>query len=121
MKLGYTILYVDDVETTLAFYEAAFGLRRRMIDDSKNYGEVDTGETRLGFVNRTFVAGMVPVPLQVASRDGAAPPVELGMVTDDVDAAFRQALAAGAVKVKAPETKPWGQIVGYVRDPNGFL
>jgi lactoylglutathione lyase len=30
-------------------------------------------------------------------------------------------LAAGASAVKSPETKPWGQIVGYVRDPNGFL
>jgi lactoylglutathione lyase len=30
-------------------------------------------------------------------------------------------LASGATEVKPPETKPWGQIVVYVRDLNGFL
>ena len=29
--------------------------------------------------------------------------------------------AAGAVVVKEPQKKPWGQLVGYVRDNNGFL
>jgi uncharacterized glyoxalase superfamily protein PhnB len=51
----------------------------------------------------------------------AAPPFELGLVTDDVETSFRQALASGAAEVKPPETKPWGQVVGYVRDLNGFL
>jgi catechol 2,3-dioxygenase-like lactoylglutathione lyase family enzyme len=27
MKFGYAILYVDDVEATLSFYEKAFGLK----------------------------------------------------------------------------------------------
>ena len=31
------------------------------------------------------------------------------------------ALAAGATAVRAPAKKPWGQIVSYVRDNNGFL
>jgi lactoylglutathione lyase len=35
--------------------------------------------------------------------------------------AFAKALADGAVLVKKPETNPWGQIVGYVRDNNGFF
>jgi uncharacterized glyoxalase superfamily protein PhnB len=42
-------------------------------------------------------------------------------VTDDVQAAFDKAVAAGAVVVTKPTKKPWGQIVGYVRDNNGFL
>ena len=44
MKLGYTILYVSDVEKTVAFYEAAFGLTRRFIHEG-GYAEMDTGET----------------------------------------------------------------------------
>lgn len=28
---------------------------------------------------------------------------------------------AGAIVVKEPTQKPWGQTVGYVRDLNGFL
>ena len=42
-------------------------------------------------------------------------------MADDVEASFRRALASGAVEVKPPEKKPWGQTVGYVRDLNGFL
>ncbi|MEM6437045.1 MAG: hypothetical protein AAF773_24805 [Cyanobacteria bacterium P01_D01_bin.115] len=30
-------------------------------------------------------------------------------------------MAAGAVAVKVPTAKPWGQVVGYVRDLNGCL
>jgi len=32
-----------------------------------------------------------------------------------------QAEAAGARKVADPVTKPWGQVVAYVRDLNGLL
>lgn len=42
-------------------------------------------------------------------------------MTDAVEAAFDRAVSAGAVAVKRPERKPWGQLVGYVRDSNGFL
>src|ERR1700724_2207660 len=107
MKLGYVILYVDDVAATVEFYERAFDLKRRMLDDEHNYGELATGSTRLAFAARAFVTQMLPV--------------ELGFIAADVAAAFRRALAAGAVQVKPPETKPWGQTVGYVRDLNGFL
>lgn len=121
MKFGYTILYVEDVEATVEFYERAFGLQRRMLDDSKNYGELETGGTRLAFAAKELVRNLIPVAFGESGPDKAAPPIELGMVTDDVEASFCRALAAGAVEVKRPEKKPWGQIVGYVRDFNGFL
>lgn len=40
---------------------------------------------------------------------------------DDVPAAFARAVASGAVAVQPPTQKPWGQVVSYVRDGNGFL
>jgi len=121
MRFGYAILYVDDVEATLKFYERAFGLKRRMLDDEKNYGELESGATRLAFAANKFARKLIPVDVAHSGPGAAAPPFELGMVTDDVAASFRQALASGAAEVKPPETKPWGQIVGYVRDVNGFL
>ncbi len=54
MKLGYTILYVDDVPATLAAWEAAFGLERRFLHDSGTYAEVETGATTLSFAEREF-------------------------------------------------------------------
>jgi lactoylglutathione lyase len=121
MKFGYAILYVDDVETTLEFYERAFGLPRRMLDDEKRYGELESGGTRLAFAANKFVRTLIPVDIAQSGRDHAAPPFELGLVTDDVESSFRRALASGAVEVGPPEKKPWGQIVAYVRDLNGFL
>ncbi len=49
MQLGYTIVYVPDVEASLAFFETAFGLSRRFLHESGTYGELDTGATTLSF------------------------------------------------------------------------
>ena len=121
MKLGYTILYVTSVADTLAFYERAFGLERGMVTETGEYGELRTGGTTLAFAANSFAKGITDVPFEAAALDKAAPPVELGLVTDGVDADFDRAVSAGAVAVKRPERKPWGQLVGYVRDNNGFL
>jgi lactoylglutathione lyase len=47
--------------------------------------------------------------------------MEIALVTDDVTAAHIAALAAGGVEVSKPSQKPWGQVVSYVRAPNGVL
>ena len=47
--------------------------------------------------------------------------IAIGFVTKDVEAAFNTAVRAGATSVSKPKTKPWGQVVSYVRDCNGFL
>ncbi len=49
MKFKYTILYVDDVVETFSFYEKAFGLKKKMLHESGDYGELDTGNTTLSF------------------------------------------------------------------------
>ena len=121
MKLGYTILYVASVADTIAFYEAAFGLTRAMITETGEYGELSTGETTLAFGANSFVKGLSGAPFEAAAPEKAAPPIELGFVTDAVEEMFDRAVSAGAVAIKRPERKPWGQLVGYVRDNNGFL
>jgi lactoylglutathione lyase len=120
MKFGYTILYVDDVEGTVAFYERAFGLQRKMVQPNE-FGELDTGSTKLAFAAKSHVKSVLPIPIQHTGTKLDAPPVEIGLVTHDVQAAFDRAVTAGAVVVTPPTQKPWGQVVGYVRDSNGFL
>lgn len=99
----------------------AFGLRRSFVTDTQEYGELNTGTTRLAFAQNEFVKGLTSVPFEAAQPDKSAPPVELGIVTRDVEALYQRAIQARATPVKEPEQKPWGQIVGYVRDLNGFL
>lgn len=121
MKLGYSIVYVPDVAASLVFFEQAFGLTRRFLHESGSYGELDTGATTLSFAahelgDMNFAGGLV-------HADNSVQPLgfEIALVTDDVPAAHARALAAGAREMAAPVHKPWGQVVSYVRCPDGIL
>ncbi|MBN2751492.1 MAG: VOC family protein [Rhodospirillaceae bacterium] len=120
MKLGYVILYVPDVAAAVSFYEQAFGVAVRFVHESGLFAEMETGETALAFTAESLLDGdnLGYRPLRA---DSPSPGAELAFVTEDVAAALDRAIAAGAILVKAPEDKPWGQTVAYVRDPHGFL
>ncbi len=116
MKFGYTVIYVDDVAATIAFYEKAFGQKRGMVAGDE-FGELATGETKLSFAAKKMLHG----PGQFASPEGKVLGVEVAFTTGDVAAAYDTALAAGCTSVSKPAQMPWGQTVAYVRDNNGFL
>lgn len=118
MLFGYTILYVEDVPRSLGFYEKAFGFKRRFLHEGEDFGELDTGGTVLAFSSRKLIAELGKNP---SAPVADSPCFEIAFVTEDVPAALAQAVAAGATQVQAPEEMPWGQIVAYVRDPEGFL
>lgn len=117
---GYTILYVKNVEETLAFYVKAFGLTQKLLTPEKDYGELETGGTTLAFATYS-VAEYNGVTINKSDASTHAPAFEITFVTDDIESTWKKAVDAGAMIVKEPAQKPWGQMVGYVRDPNGFL
>ena len=120
MKLGYLIVYVPDVAAAVAFYERAFGLKRRFVHDGGQYAEMETGATALAFAQEDFVTSNGITFARNRPRDPAAG-AEVGLVSADVAASFATAVAAGALSVVPPMQKPWGQTVSYVRDCNGVL
>jgi catechol 2,3-dioxygenase-like lactoylglutathione lyase family enzyme len=121
MKFAYTIVYVPDVAASLAFFETAFGFERRFLHESGTYGELATGETSLAFAAHELGDSNFPGG-HVAAHSSQRPlGVEVAFVTDDVHAAHAKALAAGARELSVPVAKPWGQIVSYVRCPDGLL
>ena len=121
MKFGYTIVYVPNVEASLAFFEKAFGVERRFLHESGTYGELATGDTALAFAahelgDMNFPGG------HVAAHSSEQPlGIEIAFVTTDVSFAHANAIAAGATQLSAPVAKPWGQVVSYVRCPDGML
>lgn len=121
MQFAYTIHYVADVEASLAFFEAAFGLTRRFVAPGGGYGELETGATALAFAQHDTARGNLGHDYVVAATSTAPLGVEIGLATGDVAAACERAVAAGATLLKAPATKPWGQTVAYVRCPDGSL
>ncbi len=118
MQFAYTILYVQDVARSIAFYEAAFGLQRRFLHEGGDYGEMETGATTLAFSSHQLMAQLGKNPRR-ASAD--APSFEIALTTDDVPTALARAVAAGARQVCAPERMPWGQTIAYVEDGDGVL
>lgn len=123
VSLGYVMLYVNDVAASLAFYENAFGLRRRFFNDEngKAYGELETGAVRLAFANFALVDEHVKRGVMAAAPDKPPAGSEISLVTSDVPALFARSVKAGAAVVAEPETKPWGQTVAYVKDNAGHL
>ena len=79
--------------------------------------QLATGATKLGFAAKR----MLPVPALHSTPNDKPLALEIALVTDDVQAAFDKAVAAGAESVSKPAQKPWDQIVAYVRDNNGYL
>ena len=126
-RLAYAILYVASVARARAFYREAFGLREALSvppgDDAPTYCELETGATRLALCAFDLAASNFATPgfLAPPSLAAPAPACEVGLVVPDVHAAFARAVAAGAAAAAEPKAKPWGQLVSYVRDPDGHL
>jgi uncharacterized glyoxalase superfamily protein PhnB len=114
----YAILYVDDVAAALAFYERALGLERLFLHESGDYGELATGETKLAFSSKTLMKQLGKTP---GSSDPKNPVFELAFETDDVPAALKKAVEAGATLFQDVREEPWGQTTSYVSDPFGYL
>ncbi|MEA2219809.1 MAG: lactoylglutathione lyase [Solirubrobacteraceae bacterium] len=119
LTLGWVVVYVDDPRAAAAFYERAFGMTLEFAFDT--YAQLDTGSTKLGFAAYTLGEANVEGGVRHAALDGRPPNVELALVHEDVDGAFAHALQAGCTALAAPQDKPHGQRVAYVRDPFGTL
>lgn len=115
MKFGYTIVYVSSGADALSFYKDAFGFETRFLHASGQYGELNTGETVLAFASHEMGEMNLDGHYQKTDLNTLPLGVELAFVTDDVTSADARAIAAGAVAVKEPTLKPWGQVVAYVR------
>lgn len=121
VKFGYTIVYVADVNEALSFFEKAFGMTRKFITEENDYGELDTGETTLAFASHDLGSSNFNGGYISGSASEKPLGTEIALVTHDVNAIHSAALSHGATELKAPEKKPWGQVVSYVRCPSGIL
>ena len=120
MKLGYTIIYVQDVLKTIDFYQKAFSLTLKFLHESAHYAEMDTGETTLAFASEEL-AKMNGLCIQSHNPRENPSGFELAFVTPNIKKAYETALKGGAQSILPPTQKPWDQTVSYVADLNGIL
>lgn len=118
MIFRYTILYVHNVEETLGLFNKAFGFETAFLHESKDYGELDTGQTKLAFSSISLMQQLGKSP---ATEPVKTPSFEIAFETDDVATALAKALNAGTELVQDVTQMPWGQTIAYVRLAEGFL
>jgi lactoylglutathione lyase len=115
LTMKYVILYVNDFNKTMKFYKEILGLTVKMQHDT--YVEFDTGATTLSINTRESVKEIIG--LEMPTSDIASQTFELGFVVDDVVATIEMLRSLDVPIYKEPVTKPWGQTVAYVTDPDG--
>jgi predicted enzyme related to lactoylglutathione lyase len=111
---------VDDLEKGVAFYRDALGLTpgRRL---GRSWAEMLGASSIIDLLAER--AGTSPSPRSAAVRDYRRhwTPVHIDLVVEDLDAAVRRALAAGAALDREVQSKKWGRLAN-LSDPfgNGF-
>jgi lactoylglutathione lyase len=115
MRLGYAILFVSDLERSVAFYRDVIGLPFRFSNET--YAEFATEGAKFSL----YARGSLPELIGVEVPCGPAPwpQGEVAFFCADVDAEHDR-LAAAGIRVLAPPTdRPWGERTLHVADPDG--
>ncbi len=111
-------LVVRDGAEAIAFYQKAFGALERFRLPGPDGKSVMHGELQIGdsifFLGAETPASECKSP---ATLRGTA--VELYLYVEDVDAAYRRAVAAGAKEVMPVQEMFWGDRMGSLEDPFG--
>ncbi len=121
MRLDGFGLLVEDMGKMIRFYRDVLGFEIREAEDSSNVYLLKDGTLFLLYGRRDFEKMTNHRYDYVRGLNGH---FEIALYVDrfeDVDEAFRQTVAKGAVPVLEPETEPWGQRTCYIADPEGNL
>jgi catechol 2,3-dioxygenase-like lactoylglutathione lyase family enzyme len=119
MRHELTILAVEDLPRSVAFYERAFGWPRLV--DAPVYVELGIpGGMRLGLYERSGFGrntGIAPAP----TPPGAIAPTELYLRGEraELDAAIARLAGAGARLLAGRAPRDWGDEAAYFADPDG--
>lgn len=114
MRFSYTILFVSDMQRSLAFYQL-LGLKVKM--QSPFWSELETGGTTLAL---HLAADGAPPLAPVAEGAIPAGHAHTGFEVDDVDAFAARMKEAGAAILRDVRTEDFGGRMGVWQDPDGI-
>lgn len=115
-----TILFVSDQRRSRDFYATLLG-REAALDVPGMTEFALAPAATLGLMPETRIAEIVTPPLRHPTEAAGIPRCELYLTVDDVETSFRTAVGAGAIPVSAPALRNWGDVAGYVCDPDGHV
>lgn len=112
-RIGYVILYVSDLDTSIAFYRDVIGLPYHFTD--AGYAEFATEGTRFALYERRraeWLTGHPVIP---------GPAAEIVLLVDDVDAHAARLATLNTPVLSGPTDRPWGHRTIHCADPDGFV
>ena len=117
VRHAVTILAVDCFRQSVDFYKAAFGWEATV--ETPVYVEFALpGGQRIGIYEREgFGRNIGRVPAKLA--EGEIAPTELYFYAEDLAAATKRLLEAGARELSPLAVRPWGDEAVYFADPCG--
>ena len=102
----------------LAFYAKAFGATEKFRMSTKEgrtaHAEIQIGDSVIMMADETPQMEAFP------PQHFGGSPVSLMLYTDDCDALYKQAIAAGAISLREPADQPYGDRMAGVKDPFGY-
>lgn len=105
----FPILRSVDLAASIAFYEQAFAAE-------VTYRFAPEGGDVV-YVALAVGGGTIGIAFEPEVATGDA--IALWIYTDDIEADFAAAVAAGAEALSGPADMPWGERVAELRDPDG--
>jgi lactoylglutathione lyase len=114
-QVGYVILFVADLERSVAFYRDVVGLPFRLHGDG--YAEFATRGTRFGLYDRNRLRELTGQGTEAPRSPGG----EVVFLVADVDAEAERVRAAGATILAGPVDRAWGHRTLHLADPDGFV
>jgi lactoylglutathione lyase len=112
-SVDYVVLYVGDLDASLAFYRDVLGLPFKF--QESGYAEFATGDTKFALYDRRRLPGLIG---RDASEGG--PAGEVLFLVDDVVKEAERLRGLGVEIVAGPVDRPWGHRTLHVLDPDGF-
>lgn len=119
-RLSIVTLGVDDLARSIEFY-TALGWTRMPGGDPAIIEWFGTNGSVIGLYPHDDLAADVGVAAEPSSGFRGVTLAMNFASEAEVDAAFADALAAGATSVKVPIATPWGGHSGYFADPDGHF
>jgi|SRR5437660_8623076 len=110
---------VKDGGKAIEFYKRAFGAKTEFLMPGPNGKGVMHADLRIGDSPFMISDENPQNPCKSAETLGASP-VSFYIYTEDADAAFKKAVAAGATAKMQVQDMFWGDRMGSVQDPFGY-
>lgn len=111
-NLDYVILYVRDLDASVAFYRDVVGVPFTFSESG--YAEFATGGAKFALYERARLPGLIGRE----ATDGG-PSGEVAFLVENVDAESERLRRAGVTVLSGPVDRPWGHRTLHVLDPDG--